>query len=129
MRWKVRPIFGGFESTACAASGTFHTGGVSLLKLVACHLDDAEVCAFGTRCGDDLLTHRIAVRRPFNARGCVRRLHGQRSSLRTGGRWGMGQRAHRDRRRLAQETLKLSFAFFLRLFDLEFGSRVLPFPI
>lgn len=41
----------------------------------------------------------------------------------------MGQRAHRYSRRLAQETLKLSFACFLRLFNLEFGSRVLLFPI
>jgi hypothetical protein len=31
------------------------------LKLAACHLDDAEIGAFGARCDDDLLAHRIAV--------------------------------------------------------------------
>ena len=32
MRWEVRPIFGGFEGTACAAGRTFHAGGASFFK-------------------------------------------------------------------------------------------------
>ena len=50
-----------FEGTACAAGRTFNTGRASILKLAACHLDDAEIGAFGARCDDDLLAHRIAV--------------------------------------------------------------------
>jgi nucleoside-diphosphate-sugar epimerase len=49
-----------------------------------------DLGTFGARCGDDLLTHQITVRCPFNTRGCMRRLYGQRTHCRTGGRWEMG---------------------------------------
>jgi hypothetical protein len=71
----MRPIFGRFEGTACAARRTFNTGGTSFSKLAACHFNDAQIGAFGARSGDDLLTHRVAVRCPFNAGGQLTKPH------------------------------------------------------